>query len=27
MTLQNPQGTALFRGRMNIGQVRVLESL
>ena len=26
MTLQNPQGTALFRGRMNIGQVRVLES-
>jgi acetoacetate decarboxylase len=27
MTLQNPQGTALFRGHMSIGQVKVLESL
>lgn len=27
MTLENPQGTALFRGHMSIGQVRVLESL
>jgi acetoacetate decarboxylase len=26
MTLQDPQGTALFRGRMNIGKVRTLES-
>lgn len=26
MTLQNPQGTALFRGRMSIGRVRTLES-
>jgi hypothetical protein len=24
MTMQNPQGTALFRGRMKIVQVRVL---
>jgi acetoacetate decarboxylase len=27
MTLQNPEGTALFRGRMTIGQVKMLESL
>ena len=26
MTLQNPEGTALFRGRMSIGQVQTLES-
>ena len=26
MTAENPEGTALFRGRMSIGQVRMLES-